>query len=57
VNLQVHIDLLMQESPKSIKKAWMRHHHKQDCIGAVLEAASYAKLVERTRESPMFVFP
>ncbi len=53
----VHVEKLQQESPKSIKKAWMRHHHKRDCIGAVLEAPSYDKLMARTLESPMFVFP
>jgi ATP synthase mitochondrial F1 complex assembly factor 1 len=53
----VHVDKLMQETPRNIKKAWMRHHHKRDCIGAVLEGLSYDKLVARTKESPMFVFP
>lgn len=53
----VHLDVMMRESPKSIKKAWMRHHHKRDCIGAVMDGTSYDRLLQRTSESPMFVFP
>lgn len=53
----VHVDALLNESPKSIKKAWLRFHQKHDSIASVLETASYDKLLERTQESPMFVFP
>ena len=52
-----HVDLLRTESPKNIKKAWLRFHQKQDSIASVLEAASFARLCERTREAPLFVFP
>lgn len=53
----VVLDKLVQESPKNIKTAWLRHHRTRDCIGAVLEAPSFAQLEARTRDSPMFVFP
>ena len=53
----VHVDKLRTESPKSIKKAWLRHHQKRDSIASVLEAASFARLRERTAAAPLFVFP
>src|SRR5438445_608788 len=53
----VRLDMLQEESPKSIKKAWSRFHQKLDCISSVLDGSSYDKLLLRTKESPMFVFP
>ncbi len=40
----VKVDLLRTESPKSIKKAWLRFHQKRDSIASVLEVASFNKL-------------
>jgi hypothetical protein len=51
------VELLQSESPKSIKKAWLRHHQKHDSIASVLESSSFARLQQRTREAPLFVFP
>ncbi len=53
----VHVEKLRDESPKSIKKAWLRFHRKTDSLASVLEAPSFARLVERTTACPMFVFP
>lgn len=53
----VHLEKMMEESPKTLKKTWLRHHMKQDLIASVLETDSYRKLRERTLESSHFVFP
>lgn len=53
----VHVEKMLEESPSTIKKTWLRHHMKKDLISSVLETASFEKLVERTTQCPHFVFP
>ena len=46
------------EEPSRIGKIWETHHNDQpDSAGACCDAAEHDLLVERGRESPLFVFP
>lgn len=53
----VKVELLEKESKDKITALWLKHHLKKDCVSAVVPPATYAKLLERTTESPLFVLP
>jgi len=52
------LDLLEQEEPSRISALWDAFHEtKPDIAGASVAPDEYASIVERSSESPMFVFP
>ena len=54
----VKLDMFAAEEPSRIGKIWETHHNDQpDAAGACCDAAEHDLLVERGRESPLFIFP
>jgi len=57
LNKVVKVDLLEKEPSEKVKIIWQDYHKHKDCIFSTIESTKYKHIRERSRKSPMFVFP
>ncbi|XP_041475207.1 ATP synthase mitochondrial F1 complex assembly factor 1-like [Lytechinus variegatus] len=53
----VKIDLLRKHSAEEITEIWRDFHREKDFICAVIPKDTYAKILQKAKEFPMFLYP
>ncbi|CAO1420950.1 unnamed protein product [Diamesa serratosioi] len=51
------MDLIKDASVEDITKIWLEYHKQKEVIAAVIPIAIFDKLMERSKQYPIFIFP